>query len=151
MASRSIREEEVSRKLRKQGWRVFHSGLPDFLCIRSRENGRGYQIKWVEVKVGRDKQSKEQEKVANILRECGFRVEIREYPFLPWEEQIIEYLRNHERITANEVWKKVFGHRRSLSYARYCLAHLKEIGTISNVGIVGPRKAALYSLVKVAI
>lgn len=62
-------ELEVKRKLESEGWDVYHSGFPDFLCFKDRK------VKFVEVKAT-GRLTMEQYNVLTALEAAGMETEI---------------------------------------------------------------------------
>lgn len=65
-------EKIVADYYRKQGYKIFRNGYPDFLLYKEKEN----KCLFVEVKSWTGATSKNQKMVHNILRKIGFEVKL---------------------------------------------------------------------------
>lgn len=63
-------EEKIAKILRKRGFKIFHIGWPDFLCINKKTN-RCFAL---EVKKGTDRIKPHQQKMHDALNDCGLPV-----------------------------------------------------------------------------
>ena len=64
-------EERFAKIAESKGYRIYHRGWPDFLCVNA--DGR---IHFIEVKYGGDKLSEHQVSMFTALDECGIHVKV---------------------------------------------------------------------------
>jgi hypothetical protein len=62
-------EQYVKNALQLEGWCVMHKGFPDFLCYKIIDNK--LQIKFIEVKSGKDTLTIDQRKMQEIFKKVG--------------------------------------------------------------------------------
>ena len=67
-------ERKIRLELETEGWEVFHTGIPDFMCFK------GKSIKFVEAKQYHDPLRPNQANAIARLRECGLEVAVIRQP-----------------------------------------------------------------------